>query len=325
MEMLRASSEIANADIRQGSSANPSPESLQLWAELLQIKGELRALQDAQRQISQSSSDQAQAFLDHKIGATILKLDSCIESIGGMFSKTPANGSATTALVACSDDFSTAPPKGSLQSVSTQLPSEQACSGKLTVRQSIAKMAQATDPAKLRVACQLMYLYLINLSEGPNNPRYRKIFTGNDNFKKVEAVDGAKPLLMAVGFEESKGCLEWLVDTSSPTVDALSLRRVQDALQALSILKSGNLSPELEAKALAVLTDDGDAPSSDLEKKLDDEEAVETRKRPDDEETESVEKRALADDIPMDQQCPSESSTDHASTKLPHSASQGEN
>ena len=116
-------------------------------------------------------------------------------------------------------------------------------------------MAQTADPVKLRVACQLMYLYLVNLVGAPTNHRYRKIFTGNDNFKKVDAVDGAKSLLVAVGFGESPGCLEWLGGSSSTTDEEEgALRTVQEVLQALSILKTGQPSPELEAKALAVLS-----------------------------------------------------------------------
>ena len=305
MELLRASSDISHANnYCLGHFSNQSSEALQLWAELLQIKGELRTLLDSQGQKSQCDNDQT--FLNERVGATILKLDSCIESIGGIFAKQHSSAdSARVALVTISADNScSAPTTEPMQSTSTApLPNDNACtSGQRTVRQSISRMAQAADPVKIRVACQLLYLYLVNLTGAPTNPRYRKIFTGNDNFKKVDAVDGAKSLLLAVGFTESKGCLEWLVGTSSTEHDELALRTVQEVLQALSILKTGQLSPELEAKALAVLSLDSDTLLSDLEEEiptLQEKQALGTISTAgDNEETKSVQEGLNAGNVP---------------------------
>jgi len=300
MELLRTStSEVTNSGNGHSGplpiAKQPSPEALQLWAELLQIKGEIQQLQVSQKKEnsnSQSDDDQAKS-LDERITTTISKLDSCIESIGEIFTRPQVNGNssnttikASTPLLPSSDEVSpTIRPNESVSSSSSAAVvtitqqqdsstsrDQPLASDKQTLRESVLRMAQTADPTKLRLACQLMYLYLVNLTGAPTNPRYRKIFMGNENFKKVETVDGAKALLLAVGFEEQNnnggGCLEWIPHTVSPSEDDLSVHKVHEVLQVLGILKTGPFSPELEAKVMAVLSPDADTIVPSIEVQL---------------------------------------------------------
>ena len=130
----------------------------------------------------------------------------------------------------------------------------------LSLRQAVQKMAQENDATTLRVGSQLLYLYIINLTGNPSNPRYRKIFTTNESFQKVETVVGGKDLLLAVGFKERPGYLEWLASTnlSSTEAEELATAKLQEAAAALGILKAGIPSSELTQSALAVLSPDPD-------------------------------------------------------------------
>lgn len=241
MDLLRASSVASNVDDRRrgGPSSKHSQEALQLWAELLQIKGEIRAWQDDSRD-SPTIEDGSTAV--QKIDRTMTKLESCIQAIAREFEIEPESEqeSKPETNEAITDHINS---KDEEEDLIISSP---------TVRQSIAKMIQTEDDTKFRVACQLIYLYLINLIGAPKNPRYRKIFTSNDNFKKVESLAGAKSLLLSVGFKENTGYLEWL-SGSSLEDEELAMSKVREAAKALGILKSGKLSPELASKALEVI------------------------------------------------------------------------
>ena len=144
-----------------------------------------------------------------------------------------------------------------------------------TLREAITILAEENEETALRVGCQLLYLYIINLLGKPENQRYRKIFTCNDSFQKVEVLKGAKHVLMAVGFVPMDGgFLEWTPppttttsnnnNNNDPEEEGLAMEKLREAASALGILKSGKKSKELTKKALAVLssdptTDDDDA------------------------------------------------------------------
>lgn len=123
---------------------------------------------------------------------------------------------------------------------------------------AIRKIADNNDPSTLKVGSQLLYLYLVNLSGKPDNPRYRKIYTSNESFRKVDTLIGGKDLLFAVGFEEADGgnnknkTLDW-VPSGSSELENVSLVKVKAAAGALAILKSGKPSDELTNLALSKL------------------------------------------------------------------------
>jgi len=127
----------------------------------------------------------------------------------------------------------------------------------LSLRDCILKIVEKNDTVSLKSGSQLLYLYLANLSGKPDNRRYRKIYTSNESFQKVEDLNGGKDLLHAVGFVEEgdKGILEW-VPTGCTDEEISALILVKDAAAALGILKKPDNvpSPELVQSALSKLS-----------------------------------------------------------------------
>jgi hypothetical protein len=119
----------------------------------------------------------------------------------------------------------------------------------LSLREAIRTLAEENESSQLREGAQLIYLYVINLSSHPHVPRYRKIFTSNESFQKVEQLVGGKKLLLALGFVEKPNCLEWEGGESEEEMTYL-----KEAAAALSILKSSaSPSDVLARNALSVL------------------------------------------------------------------------
>jgi hypothetical protein len=122
----------------------------------------------------------------------------------------------------------------------------------LTLRDSIRILAEQNDDAtQFKVGCQLLYLYIINLTKNRDNPRYRKIFTCNDSFQKVMALKGGEEFLLSVGFSPSEGFLEWLPNDIK---EGHAIQKLNEAAEALELLKSGTPSKELTTSVMAVLS-----------------------------------------------------------------------
>ena len=82
----------------------------------------------------------------------------------------------------------------------------------------------------------MLYLYCKNLSKNPTVPRYRKIYTNNNSFKKkVGNLVGAKEFLSALGFVERANFFEWS-ETSPGTQSQLDF-----ALVALEQIQKGQV------------------------------------------------------------------------------------
>jgi hypothetical protein len=119
----------------------------------------------------------------------------------------------------------------------------------------IRQISEENDTTTLKVGTQLLYLYLVNLSGKPDNQRYRRIFTSNQSFQKVESLTGGKDLLLAVGFveDDNKKFLEW-VPSGNSDEEITCLVLVKEAAAALGILKSGKPSDDLTEQALSKLS-----------------------------------------------------------------------
>ncbi|GKY98412.1 hypothetical protein MPSEU_000798700 [Mayamaea pseudoterrestris] len=95
------------------------------------------------------------------------------------------------------------------------------------------------DPAVLQSGAQLLYLYVHNLCNHHKVPRYRKIFTCNESFLKVEALMGAREFLAAVGFCDNKNTLEWLASPGKDEDDEeVYLNLLKEATKALNVIKA---------------------------------------------------------------------------------------
>ena len=107
---------------------------------------------------------------------------------------------------------------------------------------AIKTLSTKNSPDLLKVGAQMLYLYCLNISKNPSIARYRKIFTNNSTFRnKVGSLDGARELLVAVGFEERTNCYEWTL-TDNSSADTKS--RLDFALTALGMMKSGGGSSQ---------------------------------------------------------------------------------
>lgn len=129
-------------------------------------------------------------------------------------------------------------------------------SSESSLADAIRQLAGENDATSLRMGSQLLYLYVVNLSNNPRAPRYRKIYTTNESFLKVDQLVGARELLTAVGFVEQGNCLEWLPSDSTEKEENydedLYLMRLKKAASVLSLLKSPPQGPDQDSEALTL-------------------------------------------------------------------------
>ena len=81
-------------------------------------------------------------------------------------------------------------------------------------------------------ACSTLAMYLSNLVQTPEVPRYRRIATSNKTFKSMMgSMKGHEELLSAVGFSLTGSVWEWQWDHTKTAVNRPVLERVLIALQ----------------------------------------------------------------------------------------------
>ena len=118
------------------------------------------------------------------------------------------------------------------------VPSPPHPSSHASLRHAIQQLVLDNDnTTDLHSGCQVLYLYVTHLSSHPHVPRYRKIYTSNGSFQKVEKLAGGLELLQAVGFVNRDGYLEW-----QPEHEPEATKALQAASAALSTLKSNTSS-----------------------------------------------------------------------------------
>ncbi|KAL7548218.1 hypothetical protein ACHAWF_011511 [Thalassiosira exigua] len=108
---------------------------------------------------------------------------------------------------------------------------------------ALRTLKDENDPPALRDGARMLYLYVLNVSRHPSVPRYRKVFTNNETYrKKVGTLSGAGELLEAVGFEERGNCFEWTDggegDGGDGSEEATRKDLLDLALAALELMKN---------------------------------------------------------------------------------------
>ena len=101
-------------------------------------------------------------------------------------------------------------------------------------------IATSNNSNDLKVGAQMLYLYCRNIAKNPSVPRYRKLYTNNDNYRnKVGNLVGATEFLIAVGFVERPGnnMFEWSSTDDDKDVDA-TRSKLDFALVALEMMKN---------------------------------------------------------------------------------------
>ncbi|ETM01392.1 hypothetical protein L917_02024 [Phytophthora nicotianae] len=121
---------------------------------------------------------------------------------------------------------------------------------------ALKKLRTENSLEQLKLAAGILSMYVKNLVENPDVPRYRRIAPGNANFKqKIEPLKHHEELLQSIGFETTGLNMEWKWHTASKTTGAFDeniaiLRALLKALQSLTNPKSSsNLSLEEIARA----------------------------------------------------------------------------
>jgi len=121
---------------------------------------------------------------------------------------------------------------------------------------------------QVQSCAQMLFMYTTNLSSNPNVPRYRKVYTRNSTFKnKVDNVEGARNVLISVGFVDQGSYLEWKGDeANAETMVDSSVNLLKEAAEALSLLKNGkqlndnNVDMETKQSKLSVDMENSDTP-----------------------------------------------------------------
>ena len=242
---------------KQSNNDNKEQKGGEWTKELVEIKAGLKELVESLGG-GVDEKDDIHVIKD-AVNTTLGKLESCIQEINASFEEKDPEVETLDPLP---NSFQTSEPQLPEQAETNTTPEEKTdvddtpCS----LRDAIRTLAEENEATDLRVGCQLLYLYIINLLGKPDNPRYRKIFTCNDSFQRLENLKGAKQLLMAVGFVPFDGYLEWMPRNddndyiNKPEEESLSMERLREAASALGLLKSGKKSKELTEKALAAIS-----------------------------------------------------------------------
>ncbi|CAI5725856.1 unnamed protein product [Peronospora destructor] len=88
------------------------------------------------------------------------------------------------------------------------------------MQKALKKLRTENSFEQLKVAAGILSMYVKNLVENPDVPRYRRIALGNANFKqKIEPLKHHEELLKSIGFETSGINMEWKCITSSDIIE----------------------------------------------------------------------------------------------------------
>ncbi|KAG7379639.1 hypothetical protein PHYPSEUDO_008322 [Phytophthora pseudosyringae] len=107
---------------------------------------------------------------------------------------------------------------------------------------------------QLKLAAGILGMYVKNLVENPDVPRYRRIAPGNANFKqKIEPLKHHEELLKSIGFETTGFNMEWKWHTASKTTGAFdeNIAILHALLKALQSLTSPKSSSSLSLEEIA--------------------------------------------------------------------------
>lgn len=122
-----------------------------------------------------------------------------------------------------------------------------------------AEMSSKPISSSLIPACDMLLMFINNVSKHPDLPRYKRIPTNNANYKTLLATTaGHKRLLRSVGFDLQGNGWEWTWDPSSksneapssspsllPSSKEMAVSLLSFAMERLKLLKAGQYTPLL--------------------------------------------------------------------------------
>ena len=225
-------------------AAKPSDDDNAMMETLTSIRSELSLIRESLAQHT------AEVDWDTKLSDTLDNLQTCMEQMSksknsgvlpGPSRSSKITGNATPVI-----------PFVSLKHEDDN--DKQSNMQQMDLAASIRILIEQNSPEDLRAGAPLLYLYVSNLSNHPTAPRYRKLYTSNDSFQKVERLVGGKELLVALGFVETGGsCLEWKPEANTEDSMDCHIELLNGAASALKIVKTvsgSTIEPELVERAV---------------------------------------------------------------------------
>lgn len=119
---------------------------------------------------------------------------------------------------------------------------------------ALKKLRTENSLEQLKLAAGILSMYVKNLVENPDVPRYRRIAPGNANFKqKIEPLKHHDELLKSIGFETTGLNMEWKWHTANKTTGAFdeNLAILRALLKALQSLTNPSASSNLSLEEIA--------------------------------------------------------------------------
>lgn len=277
MRRLRQSSSTASS-AEDPQAANLSQ--LLVFGKLAEVTAELSSLRRDVATLPDATTVDTIAW-EARLGATLTQVEECVacwqETAAAATTTTTEDAAVLTADTGKSTRVATPVSSVDATPVRTKIPWSSADDTAAlssshtpdspptrdTVEEALTVLVLQNEAAPLRVGAQLLYLYAVNLSMHSSIPRYRKIFTSNESFQKVDALTGGRALLRAVGFIDEDNSLVWQPATGGADDETEALVVLGEVAVALGVLKSSS-SPsskeeerareDLLAQALACLS-----------------------------------------------------------------------
>lgn len=110
---------------------------------------------------------------------------------------------------------------------------------RVELARAVYRLAKENTKEDLEIGAGILFLYVSNLSNYPKVPRYRKIYTCNEGFQKVDNLVGGREFLLTIGFSDGGSVLDWMsgVDGApSPSEESAYLSLLSDAVAALNVI-----------------------------------------------------------------------------------------
>lgn len=116
---------------------------------------------------------------------------------------------------------------------------------KEVARVALATLLAANAPQATKDGMAMLRMLVANLIKQPNVPRYRRIATSNDNFKKrVLPLEGHRAMMEAIGFRAKGSLWEWTWhEDSGPSASASNKTVLEDVVTAIDAAARPNGPP----------------------------------------------------------------------------------
>ncbi|CAM9583107.1 unnamed protein product [Ectocarpus sp. 13 AM-2016] len=126
---------------------------------------------------------------------------------------------------------------------------------KATARAALTALVADNSAQAAKDGMAMLRMLVANLVNQPNVPRYRRIATSNDNFKKrLLPLEGHRAMMEAVGFKPKGSLWEWTWhEDSTPSASSNNKAVLEDIVKAIDAVARPNGPPLSTATAATVV------------------------------------------------------------------------